>query len=186
MVVVSLVAISEAQFKQKVVSKSKSMSAIVQAKAGFDTTLTGAFSFTTGFTSSAGTLKHEQFYKGTANFIRGFEDSSYIDLWTAIPGTGGEYEAFGLSYGKPIWVPVQDVMIFFNAGVMFSLAEDSLSNRNWIGLPVGARANYEFIRGVGITGVVDLVPSFNISKSQTQIEKFGLTVMGSIGLIYTP
>ena len=169
-----LLSTSDAQFK----TATPKQSAVPQ-----EDVLLEAFSFTTGFLSSAGTMDRTNFYKGVFNAIKSFNDSSYLDLFVTI--FGAQSKQLGLSYGKPIWNPAKDLNVFFNAGLLYSTI-DTISNGNWLGVPVGARVTYQFSPGIGLSGVIDLVPALALSATQEAIEKFGLTVMGGVGIIVTP
>jgi hypothetical protein len=170
----------QAQWKKKVVESPAADAAIV------DTIYQASFAASFGYISSAETFRGARFYGGIINVIQRIDDMSYLNLWSTLPGTNQEDQSLGLSYNRQLAVPVENLVLNWSAGVMALIPRDTL-DKQWIGIPLGVRANYNFTSVVSLYGVFDVVPAFNVNRNNPSTsDDVGITLLGAAGITITP
>lgn len=168
-----LVYTSEAQFKQKVVTKPATRA--VAAKA--ETTYTGVFTANLGFMAMVG-VNVDELYQGAINVKRGFEDGSYLNIFITTPEDILATQVYGLAYGKMLSQPFESSWLFLNAGALFAKANDP-SKTNYVGIPVGLEMKYDFTDFAALALRADVMPAYNFTQ-------LGLAAIGQASLSISP
>jgi hypothetical protein len=151
-----------------------------------DTIYEASFAASFGYISSAETFRGARFYGGIINVIQRIDDMSYLNLWSTLPGTNQEDQSLGLSYNRQLAVPIQNLVLDWSVGVMALIPRDTL-DKQWIGVPFGVRANYNFTELISIYGVFDAVPAFNVNRNNPSTSNdVGITFLGAAGITITP
>jgi hypothetical protein len=167
---------SEAQFRQKVITKQV-FAPRGQRVTAAETTYVGTFSAYLGFLAFYGT-NLPTFYDGVINVRRGFEDGSYLNIFLTLPEEINDNQVYGLAYGKMLSQPMEATWLFLNAGTLFSKSNDP-ARRNYIGIPVGIEVKYDFTDFAAIALRADVMPAYDFHE-------FGLAAIGQASLSISP
>ena len=182
---------SGAQWKQKPKPKKtvseRTIPKPAEAVSSADSSVyTTSFAASFGYVSSAETFRESRFYGGILNLYQVIDAYSYLNFWVTLPGTNQEDQSFGLSYNRELLIPFEEINLDWNVGVLALLPKNPVA-KSWIGIPIGLRGNYRFMGAVSLYAVLDAVPAYNVNQNTPSgVDKFGLTVLGQIGIAVTP